>query len=56
MKLRYIKEQRDRAINHLNTKTTRKRAKFDLDSDDDNEDGDVFFGGGGFTHRGRPIE
>jgi hypothetical protein len=56
MKLRYIKEQRDRAINHLNTKTTRKRAKFDLESDDDNEDGDVFFGGGGFTHRGRPIE
>jgi len=55
MKLRYIKEQRDRAINQLNTKTTRKRAKFNLDSDDDNEDGDVFFGGG-FTHRGRPIE
>ncbi len=55
MKLRYIKEQRDRAINQLNTKTTRKRAKFDLESDDDNEDGDVFFGGG-FTHRGRPIE
>ena len=42
MKLRYIKEQRDRAINHLNTKTTRKRAKFDLDSDDDNEDGDRY--------------
>jgi hypothetical protein len=55
MKLRYIKEQRDRAINQLNTKTTRKRAKFDLESDDDNEDGDVFFGGG-FTHRGKPIE
>jgi len=55
MKLRYIKEQRDRAINHLNTKTTRKRAKFDLESDDENEDGDVFFGGG-FTHRGKPIE
>ncbi len=54
MKLRYIKEQRDRAINQLNTKTTRKRAKFDLESDDDNEDGDVFFGGG-FTHRGKPI-
>ena len=54
MKLRYIKEQRDRAINKLNAKTTRKRAKFDLESDDDNEDGDVFFGGG-FTHRGKPI-
>ena len=55
MKLRYIAEQRDRAMNQLNTKTTRKRAKFNLDSDEDNEDGDVFFGGG-FTHRGRPIE
>ena len=55
MKLRYIAEQRDRAINQLNTKTTRKRAKFNLDSDDDNDDGDVFFGGG-FTHKGKPIE
>jgi hypothetical protein len=54
MKLRYIAEQRDRAINHLNTKTTRKRAKFNLESDDDEEGGDVYFGGG-FTHRGRPI-
>ncbi len=54
MKLRYIAEQRDRAINQLNTKTTRKRAKFNLDSDDE-EDGDVFFGGGGFTHKGKPI-
>ena len=54
MKLRYIAEQRDRAINQLNTKTTRKRAKFNLDSDDD-DDGDVFFGGG-FTHKGKPIQ
>jgi len=55
MKLRYIAEQRDRAINQLNTKTTRKRAKFNLDSDDDNDGGDVFFGGG-FTHKGKLLE
>lgn len=55
MKLRYIAEQRDRAINQLNTKTTRKRAKFNLDSDDDKDGGDVFFGGG-FTHKGKLLE
>lgn len=53
MKLRYIAEQRDRAKSHLNTKTTRKREKFNLDSDE-SEGNDVFIGGG-FTHRGRPM-
>jgi nucleolar protein 14 len=53
MKLRYIAEQRDRARSHLNKKTSRKKEKFNLDSDE-SEGGDVFIGG--FTHKGRPVE
>lgn len=54
MKLRYIAEQRDRAMNHLNAKTSRKRERFNLDSDE-SDGGDVVLGGGGFTHRGKPM-
>ena len=67
MKLRYMREQRDRAremleqkdqeiedrkdakdSGHLSTKQARKRTKFQLDSDSDNND--VFVG---FTHKGK---
>jgi nucleolar protein 14 len=51
MKLRYIKEQKDRASSYL--KHSRKREKFNLDSDE-SEGGDVFLGNG-FTHRGKPL-
>ena len=55
MKLRYIAEQRTRAMSHLNTKTTRKREKFNLDSDE-SDGGDIFLGSkGGFTHKGKPL-
>ena len=56
MKLRYIAEQRDRASSHLRTKATRKREKFNLESDE-SDGGDIFLGSkGGFTHKGRPIQ
>ena len=42
-------------MSHLNTKTTRKLEKFNLDSDE-SDDGDIFLGGkGGFTHKGKPL-
>ena len=50
MKLRYIREQRDQARlmqegGRLNTKSSKKRTKFQLDSDDsDGGDNDVFMG------------
>ena len=68
MKLRYMKEQRDRAREALknqddemeerkagggglSTKTSRKRTKFQLDSESD-DNGDVFMG---FTHKGKVL-
>jgi nucleolar protein 14 len=42
-------------MSHLNTKTTRKREKFNLDSDE-SDGGDIFLGSkGGFTHKGKPL-
>ena len=68
MKMRYMREQRDKAKEklmqkdqeieerkqaggaQLSTKQTRKRTRFQLDSDDDDDNGDVFMG---FTHKGK---
>lgn len=52
MKLRYIAEQRDRAASHL-SKNSRKRQKFNLDSDE-SDGGDIMVGSG-FTHKGKPM-
>lgn len=54
MRLRYLREQKEQL---RQTKVSHKRAKFNLDdlySDDDADDGEAL--GGGFTHRGRPLE
>ena len=72
MKLRYMREQRDRAREMLNqkdqeiedrknaqgatslsAKTSRKRTKFQLDSDSDGDNNDVFMG---FTHKGKRLD
>ena len=54
MKLRYLREQKERAKSALlgnnNVKTARKKSKFNLGSDD--EDQDVMIG---FTHKGRRL-
>ena len=53
MKLRYLAEQREQAKSHLNTGQSRKRAKFNLDEDDSDENGDLFMG---FTHKGKRLD
>lgn len=54
MKLRYLREQKERAkaalLGNANVKTARKKSKFNLGSDD--EDQDVMVG---FTHKGRRL-
>ena len=50
MRLRYMKEQRDRLVNN-NLKTSRNKLKFNLD-DDENDNQDFNF----LTHKGKKID
>ncbi len=57
MKLRYLREQKERAKasllgNNQKVKASRKKNKFNLNSDDESDDQDVMVG---FTHRGRKL-
>jgi nucleolar protein 14 len=52
MKLRYLREQKERAKQSLlgNVHTARKKTKFNLGSDDEEQDVMI-----GFTHKGRQL-